>query len=73
MTKLRIKNYSLRPKFEVGDILVLVGCKMSSRKLLKLNWTPESIPTASGLSRSKITRISELFHQQQKVLRFYKD
>ena len=24
----------------------LVGCKMSSIKLLKLNWTPESIPTA---------------------------
>ena len=27
----------------------LVGCKMSSRKLLKLNWTPESILTAWGL------------------------
>ena len=24
----------------------LVYCKMSSSKLLKLNWTPESIPTA---------------------------
>ena len=24
----------------------LFGCKMSSIKLLKLNWTPESIPTA---------------------------
>ena len=27
----------------------LVGYKMSSRKLLKLNWTPESIPTVWGL------------------------
>ena len=50
MTKLRIKNYSLRPKFDVGDILELVGCNMASRKLLKLNWTPESIPTAWGLN-----------------------
>ena len=49
MTKIRTKNYGLRPKFDVGDILELVGCKMSSRKLIKLNWTPESIPTAWGL------------------------
>ena len=49
MIKLRIKNLSLRPKFDVGDILEIVGCKMSSRKLLKLNGTPESLPTASEL------------------------
>ena len=49
MIKLRIKNQSQRPKFDVGDILDFVGCKMSSRKLIKLNGTPESLPTAWGL------------------------
>ena len=49
MIKVRIKNWSQRPKFDVGDILKLFGCKMSARKLLKLNGTPESLPTAWGL------------------------
>ena len=40
-----------RPKFDVGDILELVGCKMSPRtQLLKLNGTPESLPTAWKLN-----------------------
>ena len=42
----RIKNYSKTSEFDVGDILNLFDCKMSSRKLLKLNLTPESHPTA---------------------------
>ena len=38
MIKLKIKNKSQRPKFYVSDILDFVGCKMSSRKLLKAVW-----------------------------------
>ena len=52
MIKLRIKTLSQGPKFNVGDILDFVGCKMSSRKLLKLNGTPESLPTAWGLDET---------------------
>ena len=50
MIKLRIKNFSLRPKFDVGDILELAGCILSSRKFLKLNLTPESLPTVWELT-----------------------
>ena len=38
----------LRPKVDVGEILRLFGCKMSARKLIELNWTHESLPTAWG-------------------------
>ena len=40
----------------------LVGCKMSSRKLLKLNGTPESLPTAWGLIKNpqKLKEFSEI-------------
>ena len=41
----------------------LVGSKMSSRKLLKLNWTPETIPTAWELKE----QIS-IFFLHEKVL-----
>ena len=37
-------------RFHVGDILRLVLCKMSSRKLQKLNGTPEFHPTPWGLN-----------------------
>ena len=37
-------------KLKVGEILKVVGCKMSSRKV-KLNGTPESHPTAWGLNK----------------------
>ena len=33
MIKVRIKNQSYRPKFDVGDILELVGCKINSRNV----------------------------------------
>ena len=36
----------LRPKVDVGEIFRLFGCKMSARKLIELNWTHESPPTA---------------------------
>ena len=45
MIKRKIK-INVRPKFDVGDILILVGCKISSRTLLKINETPESHSTA---------------------------
>ena len=32
----------------VGDVLKLFGFKMSTRKLIKLNGTPESHPSAMG-------------------------
>ena len=32
-----------------GDILEIFGCKMLSKKLLELNETSETLPTASGL------------------------
>ena len=35
MIKLRIKNKSYRPKFDVCAIFNFVACKMSSRKILK--------------------------------------
>ena len=53
MIKLRIKNLWYIPKFNVGYILDLVGWRMFSRKLLKLNGTPESLPTAWGLNIDK--------------------
>ena len=49
MVKVKIGNKSSSPEFDVVDILKLVDCKISSRKLLKLNGTPESPPTAWGL------------------------
>ena len=49
MIKSIIKNLSLRPEFYVGVILKLISCKMASRNLFKLDWTPESHPTAWGL------------------------
>ena len=45
----KIKNFEKRPQFNFADILKLDGCKMSSRKFLKLNETPESHPTARRL------------------------
>ena len=41
----------MRPKFDVDDISELIGCKICSRKLLKLNKTRKSHPTACGLSK----------------------
>ena len=49
MIKLRNKNYSFRPEVDVGDIWELVGCKMFTRKLLKVKWAQEPFPTAWGL------------------------
>ena len=63
MTKFRIKNKSERPEFDVGDILEVVGCKMYSRKLLKLNGNPESLLIAWGLSK-------EFFHSIDYFERF---
>ena len=44
-----IRNQISRPEFDVGDFWTILGCNVSSRKLLKLNGTPESLPTAWGL------------------------
>ena len=43
------------------DILKLVECKMSSRKLVKLNGTPESRPTAWGLKKKLATKSSLMY------------
>ena len=47
----------MRPKFYVNDILELVGYKICSRKLVKLNGTSMSHPTACGLI--KITKFDK--------------
>ena len=57
MIKQRIKNLSQRPEFDVDEILKLVGYNISSRKLFKLNGTPESHPTALGLKLIPITEL----------------
>ena len=44
----KTKNYILRPEVDVGEILEHVGCKMLSRKLLKLKWTQEYLPQRYG-------------------------
>ena len=49
MIKFRIKNYSLRPKFDVDEILDFVGCKMSSRKLLKAVWSRNGHAASLGV------------------------
>ena len=38
--------WKLRPRADVGEILRLFGCKMSTRKLIELNGTHEALPTA---------------------------
>ena len=38
--------FCFRPQVDDGDILELVGCKMFSRKFLKLRAILESLPTA---------------------------
>ena len=59
MIKWRIKNLSYRPKFNVGDILELVGCKTSFIKILQLDETPESNPKSWG-SRSFLQNVALL-------------
>ena len=51
MIKLRIKNESSRPKFDVGDISDFVGCKMSSRKLLKAVWSRNGHAASLGVNK----------------------
>ena len=48
----RSKDGSLTSKVDFGDILKLAGCKLFTRKFLKLKWTHVSFPTASGLYKS---------------------
>ena len=45
------KNLRIRPKFDVDDISGLFGYKICSRKLVKLNGTRKSHPTACGLKK----------------------
>ena len=54
MIKRRNKNLRIRPKFDVDDILELIGCKICSRKLVQLNGTRKSHPTACGLNELEI-------------------
>ena len=49
MIKLRFKNLSYRPKFDDGDILDFVGCKMSTRILLKVVWLRNSHAASVGV------------------------
>ena len=51
MIKRRNKNLRIRPKFEVDDISGLFGYKICSRKLVKLDGTRKSHPTACGLKK----------------------
>ena len=43
-------NQSLRAEVHVDDFLKLVGCKIFTKKLLKLNSTHEYLPIAWGLT-----------------------
>ena len=53
MIKRRIKIKAKDLKMNDGDIFEVDGCKKSSRKILKLNVTPPSYPTAFGLNSNK--------------------
>ena len=52
MIERKTKNYSLRPVFEVCEILNLNGCKMFSEKLLKLKGIHESHSKAFDLKNN---------------------
>ena len=44
--------------FDVADIFEHVDCKMVTRKLLKLKWTHESVPTAWGLIDNRVRKFT---------------